>query len=102
MRTLKWHGSPGSIFSAEGVTMAPGDVVTVADEHAERLLAAHRSLNVPGEIEVGRLDVLREPGAPGTREDVMIARARAEGVTGAIEGKKLVHRGSGAFADKGA
>lgn len=36
---IQWHGGPGNVFSAEGLTMAPGAVADVDDELAERLLA---------------------------------------------------------------
>lgn len=36
---IQWHGGPGNIFSAEGLTMAPGAIADVDDELAERLLA---------------------------------------------------------------
>lgn len=82
------------------MTLAPGASVTVEDELADRLVEAHRSLNVPAPLEIAYLPMLlHEPGAPATPEDATIARAKAQGATEVPKGTRIVHRGSGAVVD---
>ncbi len=53
MKRVTWNGGPGSIFSIEGVTLAPGESRDLDDDLADRLLEAE--LGGSGQLDVAEI-----------------------------------------------